>query len=105
MLRNDVVILDAQNLAKGPVCTIHLPLKLKLGLHGNWVDWRDIEDWTKRRQEDGEVGPVQVATEMLPWQKAFWEKEKEKNGNGVEGPNINGTNGANGTNGVNGSSH
>jgi carotenoid cleavage dioxygenase len=102
VLRNDIVILDAQNLSKGPVATIHLPLKLKLGLHGNWVDWRDIEDWKKRRQEGGEVGPVQVATEMLPWQKAFWEKEKEKekNGNGV-----NGTNGTNGTNGVNGGSH
>lgn len=105
VLRNDVVILDAQNLSKGPVATIHLPLKLKLGLHGNWVDWRDIEEWTARRQEGGEVGPVRVATEMLPWQKAFWEKEKASNGVGIDGTNANGTNGASGTNGVNGSSH
>ena len=68
-LRNDVVIFDAQNLGKGPLATIHLPLKLKLGLHGNWVDNRDIEEWQKRRGTDGDVGPVQIATEPLPWQK------------------------------------
>jgi carotenoid cleavage dioxygenase len=70
-LRNDVVIFDAQNLGKGPLTVIHLPLKLKLGLHGNWVDHRDIEAWQARRAESGDVGPVQVATEPLPWQKAL----------------------------------
>ena len=44
VLRNDIVILDAQNLKNGPIATIHLPLKLKLGLHGNFVDQRDIEE-------------------------------------------------------------
>lgn len=44
VLRNDIVILDAWNLAKGPVATIHLPLKLKLGLHGNFVDQKDIDE-------------------------------------------------------------
>jgi hypothetical protein len=44
VLRNDIVILDAQDLAKGPVATIHLPLKLKLGLHGNFVEQREIEE-------------------------------------------------------------
>jgi carotenoid cleavage dioxygenase len=79
-LRNDVVIFDAQNLSKGPLAVIHLPLKLKLGLHGNWVDHRDIEAWQARRAENGDVGPVQVATEPLPWQK----KLAEQNGaNGV----------------------
>jgi carotenoid cleavage dioxygenase len=68
-LRNDVVIFDAQNLSKGPLAVIHLPLKLKLGLHGNWVDHRDIEAWQQRRAENGDVGPVQVAKEPLPWQK------------------------------------
>jgi len=78
-LRNDIVILDAQNLSKGPVAVIHLPLKVKLGLHGNWVDNRDIEAWKSRRAENGDVGPVQIATEMLPWQKAFFaEKHREK---------------------------
>jgi carotenoid cleavage dioxygenase len=68
-LRNDVVIFDAQSLSTGPLAIIHLPLKLKLGLHGNWVDHRDIEAWQQRRGENGDVGPVQVATEPLPWQE------------------------------------
>ncbi|KAL2151687.1 hypothetical protein VTH82DRAFT_6785 [Thermothelomyces myriococcoides] len=70
-LRNDVVIFDAQNLAKGPLAVIHLPLKLKLGLHGNWVDSREIEAWQRRRAENGDLGPLQVAKEPLPWQKKF----------------------------------
>ncbi len=73
-LRNDVVIFDAQKLSQGPVAVIHLPLKLKLGLHGNWVDSRDIEAWQQRRAADGDVGPVQVATEPLPWQKKLAEQ-------------------------------
>ena len=45
VLRNDIVILDAQNLAAGPIATIHLPFKLKLGLHGNFVDHGYIVEW------------------------------------------------------------
>lgn len=71
VLRNDVVIFDALHLAKGPLAVLHLPLKLKLGLHGNFVDHRDIEAWRRRRDANGDVGPVQVATEPLPWQKSF----------------------------------
>lgn len=80
-LRNDVAIFDALNLKQGPLAVLHLPLKLKLGLHGNFVDQRDIEAWQRRRE--GEVGPVQVATEPLPWQKERISK-------------LNGANGANG---------
>ncbi|KAK3690374.1 carotenoid oxygenase [Podospora appendiculata] len=69
-LRNDVVIFDAQKLSAGPVAVIHLPLRVKLGLHGNFVDHRDIDAWQRRRAEGGDVGPVQPAKEMLPWQKA-----------------------------------
>ncbi|KAK4447351.1 carotenoid oxygenase [Podospora aff. communis PSN243] len=86
-LRNDVVILDALHLSKGPLAVIHLPLKVKLGLHGNWVDNRDIEAWKARRAEGGDVGPVKVATEPLPWQKAFFAKrdaEKTKTTNGTD---------------------
>jgi carotenoid cleavage dioxygenase len=36
-LRSDLLVLDAQNLEAGPVATIKLPLKLRNGLHGNWV--------------------------------------------------------------------
>ncbi|KAK3365409.1 carotenoid oxygenase [Podospora didyma] len=82
-LRNDVVIFDALHLAKGPLAVIHLPLKLKLGLHGNFVDHRDIDAWRERRAEGGDVGPVQTAKEMLPWQKAFW-ADLKTNGNGHE---------------------
>lgn len=67
-LRNDVVIFDAQDLNKGPLAVIHLPLKLKLGLHGNFVDHRDIEAWRIRRGEGGDVGPVKIAGGLLPWQ-------------------------------------
>ncbi|KAF3064914.1 Lignostilbene-alpha,beta-dioxygenase isozyme III [Daldinia childiae] len=68
-LRNDVVIWDALDLAKGPLATLHLPLRLRLGFHGNFVDHRDIEAWQERRR--GELGPVLPAKEPLPWQKAF----------------------------------
>ncbi|KAK6373277.1 transcriptional regulatory protein rco1 [Exophiala oligosperma] len=68
VLRNDIVILDALNIAAGPVATIHLPMKLRLGLHGNFVDQRDIEAWEARRVPGGTVGPVEPAKKPLPWQ-------------------------------------
>ncbi|KAF7552061.1 hypothetical protein G7Z17_g4582 [Cylindrodendrum hubeiense] len=68
VLRNDIVILDALNIAAGPVATIKLPLKLRLGLHGNFVDERDIEVWKERRKVDGAVGPVKPAQRPLAWQ-------------------------------------
>lgn len=68
VLRNDVVILDALHVAAGPVATIHLPMKLRLGLHGNFVDQRDIDAWQARRQPNGDVGPVKPAEKPLAWQ-------------------------------------
>ena len=35
--RSDLVILDAQHMADGPVATVKLPVRLKYGIHGNWV--------------------------------------------------------------------
>jgi carotenoid cleavage dioxygenase-like enzyme len=35
--RCDLVILDAQNMEAGPVAVVKLPLRLKYGIHGNWV--------------------------------------------------------------------
>jgi carotenoid cleavage dioxygenase len=32
-----VVILHAQDLAAGPVATIHIPHRVPIGFHGNWV--------------------------------------------------------------------
>lgn len=84
VLRNDVAIFDAQHLANGPLAVLHLPLKLKLGLHGNFVDHRDIEAWQRRRDASGDVGPVQVATEPLPWQKSFASGEQGGQSNGTD---------------------
>lgn len=68
VLRNDVVIFDAQNIKGGPIATIHLPLKLRLGYHGNFVDHRDIEGWKRKRDSDASVGRVRAAEKPLPWQ-------------------------------------
>ena len=74
-------------MAKGPLATIHLPLKLKLGLHGNFVDQKDIEEWQVRRDPSGDVGPVRPAEKPLLWQEKVM-RERERNGvNGVNGVN------------------
>ena len=70
ILRNDIVIFNAQSIAAGPVATIHLPMKLRLGLHGNFVDHREIDKWAARRASQGDLGPVKPAKEPLPWQKS-----------------------------------
>ena len=48
---------------------INLPLKLKLGLHGNWVDQADIDEWSEKRKVGGAVGPVKLAEKPLIWQE------------------------------------
>ncbi len=35
--RSDLVILDAQRMVDGPIATLKLPVRLKYGIHGNWV--------------------------------------------------------------------
>ena len=35
--RSDLVVLDALNLAAGPVCTIKLPVRVRSTFHGCWV--------------------------------------------------------------------
>jgi carotenoid cleavage dioxygenase-like enzyme len=35
--RSDLVVLDARNLAAGPVATIRLPLRIRATFHGTWV--------------------------------------------------------------------
>jgi len=35
--RSDLVILDAQRMNEGPVATVKIPVRLKYGIHGNWV--------------------------------------------------------------------
>jgi hypothetical protein len=109
VLRNDILIFDAQNLSQGPLAAIHLPVKLRLGLHGNFIEQKDIDDWAERRKEGGEVGPVKPATELLAWQKAMVERgevslNQVERLNAVDGSGkyVNGVNGVNGSNGVNG---
>jgi carotenoid cleavage dioxygenase-like enzyme len=35
--RSDLVVLDATDIAKGPVATVQLPVRVPFGFHGNWV--------------------------------------------------------------------
>ncbi|MEM9606770.1 MAG: carotenoid oxygenase family protein [Actinomycetota bacterium] len=35
--RTELSVLDAQDLARGPVATVHLPQRVPFGFHGNWV--------------------------------------------------------------------
>jgi carotenoid cleavage dioxygenase len=35
--RSDLVILDAQRMHEGPVAVVKSPVRLKYGIHGNWV--------------------------------------------------------------------
>ena len=34
----DVVIIDAQDFTAPPVATIHLPVRVPFGFHGNWIE-------------------------------------------------------------------
>lgn len=96
VLRNDIVIFDAQNISQGPLAVIHLPVKLRLGLHGNFIEQKDIDEWAEKRKEGGEVGPATAATGLMPWQKK--KMERGEIGEAVlESMNI-----VNGSNGVNG---
>ena len=38
--RSDLVIFDAERLDEGPLATVKIPVRLKYGIHGNWVPER-----------------------------------------------------------------
>src|SRR5580658_1490523 len=40
--RSDLLIFDAQQVASGPIATINIPIRMRFGLHGNWVNAADI---------------------------------------------------------------
>lgn len=40
--RSDLLIFDALAIGKGPVATVHIPIRLRFGLHGNWANAADI---------------------------------------------------------------
>jgi carotenoid cleavage dioxygenase-like enzyme len=40
--RSDLLLFDALEIAKGPIATINIPIRMRFGLHGNWVEAADI---------------------------------------------------------------
>ncbi len=40
--RSDLLLFDALEIAKGPIATINIPIRMRFGLHGNWADATDI---------------------------------------------------------------
>ena len=40
--RSDLLLFDALEIAKGPIATINIPIRMRFGLHGNWADAADI---------------------------------------------------------------
>ncbi|OQU96968.1 hypothetical protein CLAIMM_02973 [Cladophialophora immunda] len=69
VLRNDICIFDAQNIKQGPVAVIHLPFKLRLGLHGNFVEEKEVRAWREAREQ--KIGVVKPARSPLPWQRGY----------------------------------
>ncbi|MFF4630086.1 carotenoid oxygenase family protein [Streptomyces griseorubiginosus] len=41
-MRSDLLILDAENVDGEPLATVKLPLRLRNGLHGTWLDGEDL---------------------------------------------------------------
>ena len=39
---SDLLIFDALEIEKGPVATVHVPIRLRFGLHGNFARSEDI---------------------------------------------------------------
>ena len=39
----DVLLLEAEHVEKGPIATIRMPLRLRSGVHGNWVAQEDFK--------------------------------------------------------------
>ena len=39
---SDLLLFDAVEIFKGPIATIHIPIRIRFGLHGNWADAADI---------------------------------------------------------------
>lgn len=62
---NELAIFEAQNVAKGPIALVRLPLRPRVAFHGNFVDHRDIEGFERQR----EALKVQGQPAPLPWQR------------------------------------
>jgi carotenoid cleavage dioxygenase len=44
---SEVVILHAQDLEAGPVASIHIPHRVPVGFHGNWIPDSELEEQRK----------------------------------------------------------
>jgi carotenoid cleavage dioxygenase-like enzyme len=40
--RSDLLLFEALEIAKGPIATMHIPIRLRFGLHGSWAEAADI---------------------------------------------------------------
>jgi len=40
--RSELLLFDALEVAKGPIATIQIPIRMRFGLHGNWAEAADI---------------------------------------------------------------
>ena len=41
--QSDLLLFDAQHVDEGPIATMHIPVRMRFGLHGNWVDGGELE--------------------------------------------------------------
>ena len=40
---SDMLVFEAEHVDKGPIATVHLPLRLRNQVHGNWVPAEELE--------------------------------------------------------------
>jgi carotenoid cleavage dioxygenase len=41
---SDLLLFDAQRVDEGPFATVHIPMRMRFGLHGNWVHGSQLSD-------------------------------------------------------------
>ena len=49
--KSDLLLFDAQHVDEGPMATIHVPLRMRFGLHGNWVAGEDLAKAKRKSPE------------------------------------------------------
>ena len=49
--QSDLLLFDAQHVDDGPMATIHVPLRMRFGLHGNWVPAAELETAKRKTPE------------------------------------------------------
>ncbi|EJT99709.1 carotenoid cleavage dioxygenase [Dacryopinax primogenitus] len=98
-LRNDLVILDtARPFEDGPIAVIKLPFKLRTGLHGNFVEAKEIHEWNQRLPRD-QIPRQNIEEVIKPKPGSVYRDGLKPIMSGILQPvaAVNGTNGVNGT--------